>query len=58
MQVQFSEPSLVDDLLPFLRKLQCVVAADDAGEDARLELGLYLGVWRVMHPDVEIRLLP
>ena len=69
MQVQLSEPSLVDDLLPFLRKLQCVVVADAAGtisvtipdlvpEDARVELGIYLGVWRVMHPDVQIRLLP
>jgi hypothetical protein len=69
MQVQLSEPSLVDDLLPFLRKLQCVVVADAAGtisvsipdlvpEDARVELGIYLGVWRVMHPDVQIHLLP
>jgi hypothetical protein len=69
MHVQLSEPSLVDDLIAFLRNLQCVVVADAGGtisvsipdlvpEDARLELGLYLGVWRVMHPDVEFRLLP
>lgn len=69
MHVQLSEPTLADDLLRFLRKLQCVAVADAAGtisvsipdlvpEDARLELGLYLGVWRVMHPDVEVRLLP
>ena len=69
MHVELSEPALVDDLLAFLRNLQCVAVADAAGtisvsipdlvpEDARLELGIYLGVWRVMHSDVEVRLLP
>ena len=69
LHVELSEPSLADDLLAFLRNLQCVAVADAAGtisvsipdlvpEDARLELGIYLGVWRVMHSDVEVRLLP
>jgi hypothetical protein len=70
MHVQLSDASLVDDLLAFLRSVQCVAVADAAGtisvsipalvrEDAtRRELDLYLQVWRVTHPDVEVRLLP
>jgi hypothetical protein len=70
MHVQLSDASLVDDLLAFLRNVQCVAVADAAGtisvsipdlvrEDAtRLELDLYLRVWRVTHPDVAVRLLP
>lgn len=70
MHVQLSEPSLVDDLLAFLRNVRCVAVADAGGnisvsipdvvpEDVkRLELDLYLRVWRVMHPDVAVRLLP
>ncbi|CAN5315054.1 hypothetical protein BH18ACT14_BH18ACT14_13450 [soil metagenome] len=70
MHVHLSDPSLVDDLLAFLRDRQCVAVADPAGrifvsipesarEDAaRLEVGLYLQVWRASHPDVDVRLLP
>jgi hypothetical protein len=70
MHVHLSDPSLVDDLLAFLRTRQCVAVVDPAGriavsipdstrEDAaRLELGLYLQVWLGAHPDVDVVLLP
>jgi hypothetical protein len=69
MYVHLSDPSLVDDLLAFLRTRQCVVVTDPAGriavsipestrEDAaRLELDLYLQVWRAIHPGVEVLLV-
>jgi hypothetical protein len=69
MHVHLSDPSLVDDLLAFLRTRQCVAVVDPAGriavsipdstrEDAaRLELGLYLQVWRADHPGVDVVLL-
>jgi hypothetical protein len=57
-----SDPSLVDDLLEFLRARQCAV--EPASENtldvqvpealrpdaARLELDLYLRVWEATHP--------
>ena len=70
MHIHLSDPSLVDDLLAFLRTRQCVAVVDPAGkiavsipdstrEDAaRLELGLYLQVWLGTHPDVDVVLLP
>jgi predicted SAM-dependent methyltransferase len=69
MHVHLSDPSLVDDLLAFLRTRQCVAVVDPSGridvsipdstrEDAaRLELGLYLQVWLGSHPDVDVVLL-
>jgi hypothetical protein len=66
MHVHLSDPSLVDDLLAFLRTRQCVAVVDPAGridvsipdstrdDAARLELGLYLQVWLGSHPDVDV----
>jgi hypothetical protein len=70
MHVHLSDPSLVDDLLAFLRTRQCVALTDPAGriavsipaatrkDAARLELDLYLQVWRVTHPGVDVHLAP
>lgn len=62
MRIRLSDPSLVDDLLEFLRSKQCV--AEPTGFDTfdveppplplreagLLELDLYLRVWDAMHP--------
>ena len=62
MRVRLSDPSLSDDLLTFLRSMQCV--AEPAGFDTfdveppalplrqagLLELELYLRVWDALHP--------
>ena len=70
MHIHLSDPSLVDDLLAFLRTRQCVALTDPAGritvsipesprkDAARLELDLYLQVWRVTHPGVDVLLAP
>jgi hypothetical protein len=62
MRIRLSDPSLVDDLLMFLRERQCVVepASEDTldvelpaamrSDAAALELQLYLRVWEATHP--------
>jgi hypothetical protein len=65
IKIQFSDPSMAEDLAEFLRGLRFEVAStgeltlearfrepipvDDAA--ARLELDLYLRVWEAMNPD-------
>jgi hypothetical protein len=67
MRIRLSDPALVDDLLEFLRKRQCV--AEQTSEDtldvelpevprrdaAVLELDLYLRVWEATHPGAIVR---
>jgi hypothetical protein len=64
MKIRLSDPSLIGDLLEFLRARECVV--EPASEDtldvelpvamrddaAALELDLYLRVWEATHPGV------
>ena len=69
LRVKLSDPSLVDDLVDFLRRSGCVAQpAEEAivsvsipgslREDAaELELDLYLRVWEAMKPEAEARRL-
>jgi hypothetical protein len=69
LRVKLSDPSLVDDLVDFLRLLGCVAQpAEEAivsvsipkslREDAaELELDLYLRVWEATRPEAEARRL-
>ena len=62
MKIRLSDPSLIDDLLEFLRARECVaeptsvdtldVELPDAlrPDAAALELDLYLRVWEATHP--------
>jgi hypothetical protein len=62
-------PEARDDLLHFLRRADCTVAAGDDGtvvvkvpaalgeEQARMEVDLYLKAWLAANPDVEAHLL-
>ena len=66
MRIRLSDPSLVDDLLAFLREKKCVaeqtsadtldISLPEAGraDAARLELDLYLRVWEATHPGVHV----
>ncbi len=65
MQLFLRDPSYTDRLAAFLTSVgrRAVVAAPDRVEldesaDAtqRLELEMYLGVWRVLHPDADVEL--
>jgi hypothetical protein len=65
MRVQINKAALLDDLVGFLRSRGCVVEL--AGEreldvfclssvrhdHVRMELDLYLQLWRAVHPDSE-----
>jgi hypothetical protein len=69
VKVEISDPTLVEDLVHFLRRARCsaersgpetltVSLADSPSEDlARRELDAYLATWRVLHPDVRVRRL-
>jgi hypothetical protein len=62
MRIRLSDPSLVDELLKFLRAKQCVAEPTSVDaiyvepptlplEDAAImELDLYLRVWEALHP--------
>lgn len=66
MKIRLSDPSLVDDLLTYLRAKQCVVESESAdtldvelpevvrGDAAALELDLYLRVFEATHPGVRV----
>ena len=67
MRIRLSDPTLVDDLITFLREKECV--AEQKSEDtlevelpevprrdaALLELDLYLRVWEATHPGAVVR---
>jgi hypothetical protein len=65
MRIQV-DPEARDGLLEFLRRAECEARAegDDSvvvevpkaldGEQARLEVDLYLKAWQASHPDVEV----
>ncbi len=64
MQLHVSDSSYTDRLATFLRSLgQTVTVAGptqlelelDATTAARVELGIYLRVWRVLYPDAEVQ---
>ena len=69
LRVKLSDPSLVDDLVDFLRRSGCVAQPAEETivsvsipkslrEDAaELELDLYLRVWEATHPEAEARRL-
>ncbi|HEX5470017.1 MAG TPA: hypothetical protein VFW80_13335, partial [Gaiellaceae bacterium] len=62
MKIRLSDPSLIGDLLEFLRARECVVEPASAdtldvelpdamrADAAALELDLYLRVWEATHP--------
>jgi hypothetical protein len=64
MLIEISDPTLVPDLLDFLRRAECVVQGVQGGRiqvsvprayspaQARLEIDLYLATWRARHPGV------
>jgi hypothetical protein len=69
VRVKLSDPSLVDDLVDFLRRSGCVAQPAEETivsvsipkslrEDAaELELDLYLRVWEATRPEAEARRL-
>lgn len=69
MKVNVTNPELVDDLLAFLRRADCVASLAEDGsievevpeaygeEQARMEIDLYLKAWQAAHSDVEAHLL-
>lgn len=69
MKVNVTKPELVDDLLAFLRRADCVASLAEDGsievevpkaygdEQARMEIDLYLKAWQAAHSDVEAHLL-
>ena len=65
MQLVLRDPSYTERLASFLASLgqQPIVGGpgdvhvtDPDGETARLELEIYLRVWRVLYPDAEVEL--
>ena len=65
MHVLLRDPSYTDQLASFLTSVgrRAVVAAPDrvdldenANELERLEVEMYLRVWRVLHPDADVEL--
>ena len=68
MRIELDTPAAAAALLDYLRRCECIVewAGDSAIEAsppprsqntelAALELEAYLRVWRLMHPDVQVR---
>ena len=69
MRIQINKPDLLDDLVGFLSSRGCV--AELVGEreldvfcvssirhdQARMELDLYLQLWRAIHPDSEVSIV-
>jgi hypothetical protein len=67
MQLLLRDPSYADQLASFLRSVgrHAVVAApdrvdldEDADDLERLEVEMYLRVWRVLHPDADVEVTP
>ena len=64
MRLALRDPSYTERLASFLASVgqSSTVAAPDrvevtaAGDEARLELELYLRVWHVLYPDAEVEL--
>ena len=62
MQLLLQDPSYTDRLAAFLssvgqRPTVSGPRALDIGETAAAELEVYLGVWQVLYPDAEVRLV-
>jgi len=64
MQLRLTDPSYTDRLANFLRSLgQTAIVAGPgqlevdvpASTSSRVELGIYLRVWRVLYPDAEVQ---
>lgn len=65
MRIQINNPALLDDLVGFLRNRGCIVELVGEREldvfclgstrydHVRMELDLYLELWRAVHPDSE-----
>jgi hypothetical protein len=59
MQLLLRDPSYADQLASFLRSVgrHAVVDLDENADDLqRLEVEMYLRVWRVLHPDADVEL--
>jgi hypothetical protein len=65
MQLRLSDPSYTDRLANFLRSLGQTAIVAGPGQlevdlpptqDAVVELGIYLRVWKVLYPDAEVQL--
>jgi hypothetical protein len=63
MQLRVSDPGYTERLVNFLRSLGQAVTAAGPGrlqvdipstEDALVELGIYLRVWKVLYPDADV----
>jgi hypothetical protein len=70
MRIRISDPELLDDLVESLRRANCPVEVTGletlavespspllTPEQARQEIGFYLAVWQVRHPDAHVLLL-
>jgi hypothetical protein len=65
MRIQINTPALLDDLAGFLRSRGCVVelvgereldvfcVSSIRHDHVRMELDLYIQLWRAVHPDCE-----
>jgi hypothetical protein len=64
MQLLLRDPGYTDRLAEFLMSVgqPAVVSGPDRvevdGDDARVELEIYLRVWRVLHPEADVELPP
>jgi hypothetical protein len=63
MQLRVSDPGYTERLVNFLRSLGQAATAAGPGQlevdipptdDALVELGIYLRVWKVLYPDAEV----
>jgi hypothetical protein len=70
MRIRINDPALLDDLVESLRRSNCPVEVTGpetlvvespspllTSEQARQEIGFYLAVWQVRHPEVHVLLL-
>jgi len=64
MQLRISDPGYTERLVNFLRSLGQAATAGGPGllridipstEDALVELGIYLRVWKVLYPDADVQ---
>ncbi|HEX9380240.1 MAG TPA: hypothetical protein VF891_01985 [Gaiellaceae bacterium] len=65
MQLRLSDPNYTDRLANFLRSLGQTAIVAGPGQleldvpttsSSRVELGIYLRVWKVLYPDAEVQL--
>ncbi|HZS30593.1 MAG TPA: hypothetical protein VFA37_05005 [Gaiellaceae bacterium] len=64
MQLLLRDPGYTDRLAEFLTSVgqRAVVSGPDrvdlgsGGDDARVEIEIYLRVWRVLHPEADVEL--